>query len=67
MMAMDAAAYYDTILTYMSSLCERSHGLPKNAYIVKGKTVFEMLCRVRTAYGESDEYYTLVGNDLLCE
>ena len=65
MMAMDAAACYDRILTYMSSLCERRHGLPKNACIAKGKTVFEMLRRVRTAYGESDGYYTSVGDDLL--
>ena len=65
MMAMDAAAFYDRILTYMSGLCERRHGLPKNACIEKGKTVFERLRRVRTAYGESDGYYTSVGDDLL--
>ena len=27
--AMDAAACYNRIITYMSSLCERLHGLPK--------------------------------------
>ena len=37
----------------------------KNACIAKGTTFFEMLRRVRTAYGESAGYYTSVGDDLL--
>ena len=65
MMAMDAAACYDRIITYLSNVCERRHGLPKNACVAKGKTVFEMLRKVRTAYGESDAFYTLVGYDLM--
>ena len=64
-MAMDAAACYDRILTYLSNICERRHGLPKNTFHAKGKTVFEMLRKVRMAYGESDEYYTSVGDDLM--
>ena len=65
MMAMDAAAYYDRIITYLSNVCERRHGLPKNACIAKGKTVFEMIRKVRTAYGESNAFYTSVGDDLM--
>ena len=60
MMAMDAAACYDRIITYLSNVCERRHGLPKKACVAKGKTVFEMLRKVRTAYGESDAFYTSV-------
>ena len=29
MMAMDAAACYDRIITYLSNVCERRHGLPR--------------------------------------
>ena len=49
MMAMDAAACYDRIIMYLSNVCERRHGLPKNACVAKGKTVFEMLRKVSTA------------------
>ena len=42
LMAMDAAACYDRIITYLSSLNERRYGLPKSACVVKGCTVFEM-------------------------
>ena len=65
MMAMDAAACYNRIITYLSNVCERRHGLPKNACVAKGNTVFEMLHKVRTAYGESDAFYTSVGDDLI--
>ena len=65
MIEMDAAACYDRIITYLSNVCERRHGLPKNACVAKGKTVFEMLRKVRTAYGESDTFYTSVGDDLM--
>ena len=65
MIAMDAAACYNRIITYLSNVCERQHGLPKNTYVAKGKTVFEMLRKVRTAYGESDAFYTSVGDDLM--
>ena len=65
MMAIDAVACYYQILTYMSILCEQRHGLLKNACIAKGKTVFEMLRQVQTAYVESDGYYTSVGENLL--
>ena len=37
----------------------------ETACLAKGKTVFEMLRKVRTAYDESDEYYTSVGDDLM--
>ena len=63
MMAMDAAACYARIITYLSNMCECRHGLPKNACVAKGKTVFEMLRKVRTAYGESEAFYTSVGDD----
>ena len=65
MMAMDAAACYDRIITYLSNVCERRHGLPKNACVAKGNKVFQMLCKVRTAYGESDAFYTSVGDNLM--
>ena len=42
-MAMDAAACYDQILTYLSNICKRRHGLLNTACHAKGKTVFEML------------------------
>ena len=64
-MAMDIAAYYDRIITYLSNVRERRHGLPKNACVAKVKTFFEMLRKVRTAYGESDAFYTLVGDNLM--
>ena len=54
MMAMDAASCYGRIITYLLNVCERQHSLPKNACVVKGKTVFKMLRKVRTAYGKSD-------------
>ena len=65
MMAMEAAACYDIIIIYLSNVCERRHGLPKNACVAKGKTVFEMLRKVRTAYGASDAFYTSVGDDIM--
>ena len=46
MMAMDAAACYDIIITYLSNVCDRRHVLPKNACVAKGKMVFEMLHKV---------------------
>ena len=54
MMAMDAAACYNIIITYILNVCECRHGLPNNACVAKGKIVFEMLCKVRTVYGKSD-------------
>ena len=65
MMAMDAAACYDRIITYLSNVCERRHGLPNNACVTKGNTVFEMLRKLRTDYGELDAFYTSVGDDLM--
>jgi hypothetical protein len=65
MMEMDAAECYDRIITYLSNVCERRHGLPKNACVAKGKTVFKMIRKVRTANGESYAFYTSVGNDLV--
>ena len=65
MMAMDAAACYDRIITYLSNICERRHGMPKNAGVAKGKTVFEMLQKLRTAYGESYAYFNSVGDNLM--
>ena len=43
MMAMDSAACYEIIITYLYNVCERQHGLPKNACVAEGKIVFEML------------------------
>ena len=63
--AMDAAACYDRIITYLSNICERRHRLPKNACVAKGKTVFEMIRKVRTAYRESDAFYTSVGDNIM--
>ena len=65
MMAIDVAACYERIITYLSNVYERLHGLPKNACVAKGNTVFEMLRKVRTAYGESDAFYTSVIDDLM--
>ena len=56
MMAMDAAACYDRILTYLSNICERCHGLPKTACETKSKAVFGMLRKVRATYGASDAF-----------
>ena len=64
-MAMDAAACYDRMLTYLSNICERRHGLPKTACKAKSQTIIVILRRVRTAYGESEDYYTSVGEDLM--
>ena len=55
-MAIDAAACYDRMLTYLSNICERRHGLPKTACKAKIQTIFEMLRQVQTAYGESEDY-----------
>ena len=65
MMAMYAAACYNIIITYLLNVCERRHELPKNSCVAKGKKVFEMLCKLISAYGESDAYYTSVGDDLM--
>jgi len=65
MMAMDAAACYDRIITALSNICERRHGLPPSACETKSKTLFGMLRHVRTAYGDSEEFYTSVGEDLM--
>jgi hypothetical protein len=65
MMATDAAACYGRIITYLLNVCVCRHGLPKNACVAKGMTVFEMLRKVRTAYGESDAFYTSVGDDFM--
>ena len=64
-MAMDAAACYDRILTYLSNINELRYGLPKEACIVKGSAVFEMRRNVRTAYGDSSNYYTSTDTDLM--
>ena len=65
LMAMDAAACYDRILTYMSSMSERRYGLPVSACRTKGAAIFEMQRHVRTAYGESSNSYTSTTNDLM--
>ena len=65
MMAMDAAACYDRILTYLSNICERRHGLPKTACETKSKAVFGMLRKVHTTFGASDAFYTSVADDLI--
>ena len=65
LMAMDAAACYDRIITYLSSLNERRYGLPKSACVVKGCTVFEMRRHVRTAYGDSKRFYRSTNDDLM--
>ena len=65
MMAMDATSCYDRIITYLSNVCERRHGLPKNACATKGKMVLEMLHKERKDYGELDSFYTLVGDDII--
>ena len=64
MMAMDSATCYYPIITYLSNICERRHGLTKTPCVTKSKTVFEMLRRVRTVYGESEDFYTAVTNDM---
>ena len=65
-MAMDAATCYDRMRTCLSNICERQHGLPKTVCKAKSHKIFEILCRVRTAYGESEEYYTsVIGEDLI--
>ena len=61
MMAMDAAACYDRIITALSNICERLHGLPPSACETKIKTLFGMLRHVCTAYGDSEDFYTAVG------
>ena len=66
-MAMDAAACYDRMLTYLSNIFKRWHGLPKTTCKAKSQTIFEMLPRIWMAYGESEEYYTSVGEDLITE
>jgi hypothetical protein len=50
MMAMDATACYDCIITYLANLYERRHSLPKTACMAKVKTLFNVLHRVRMAY-----------------
>ena len=50
MMAMDATACYDWIITYLSNLCEIRQSLPKTACMAKVKTLFNMLHKVRMAY-----------------
>ena len=65
LMAMDAAACYDRIITYMSSLNERRYGLPKLACVVKGSVIFEMRRHIRTAFGDSAEFYRSTEQDLL--
>ena len=65
LMVMDAAACYDRIITYLSSLNERRYGLPPSACAVKGSVVFEMRRHVRTAFGDSSAFYTSTEDDLL--
>ena len=56
LMAMDALACYDRIITYLSSLNERRYGLPPSAFTVKGSAVFETRRHVRTAFGDSSAF-----------
>ena len=65
LMAMDAAACYDRILTYLSSMSEQRYRLPVSACRTKGAAIFEMQRHVRTAYGESSNSYTSTTNDLM--
>ena len=65
LMAMDAAACYDRIITYLSNISERRYGLPKNACKTKGSAIFEMKRHVRTAFGDSAHFYTSTDNDLM--
>ena len=65
LMAMDAAACYDRILTYLSSMSERRYDIPVSACRTKGAAIFEMQRHVRTAYGESSNSYTSTTNDLM--
>ena len=65
LMAMDAAACYDRILTYLSNISERKYGLPKSACVTKSSAVFEMERRVRTAFGVSAAHYTSTVTDLM--
>ena len=53
LMAMDAAACYDRIITYLSNISERRYGLPSTACKAKGEAVFNMRRHVRTAFGDS--------------
>ena len=65
LMAMDAAACYDRIITYMANINERRYGLPKEACVTKGSAIFEMKRHVRTAFGDSEGYYTSTATDLM--
>ncbi len=65
LMAMDAAACFDRILTYLSNISERKYGLPKSACVTKSSAVFEMERRVRTAFGVSAAHYTSTVTDLM--
>ena len=64
-MAMDAAACYDRILTYLSNISERKYGLPKSACVTKSSAVFGMQRHVRTAYGDSKGSCSSMPGDLL--
>ena len=65
LMAMDTAACYDRIITYLSNISERRYGLPSTACKAKGGGSFNMRRHIRTAFGESAAFYTSVGDDLM--
>ena len=54
----DASACYDRIVTRFALLCCRAHGVPEGPCRMTAEVLDNVIHKIKTAYGISDEFYT---------